>query len=86
MTERKKLIWKYRYACKILLIQKMTQDCLTKIIIFRLRQITWKLVNLSFWILSYRHDLAELLLKLRQYDKAEKVLKQSLEAESGVCL
>ena len=30
-----------------------------------------------------RHDLAELLLKLRQYDKAEKVLKQSLEADSG---
>ncbi|XP_078334494.1 tetratricopeptide repeat protein 21B-like isoform X3 [Crassostrea virginica] len=29
-----------------------------------------------------RHDLAELLLKLRQYDKAEKVLKQSLEADS----
>ena len=33
-----------------------------------------------------RHDLAELLLKLRQYDKAEKVLKQSLEADSGEVL
>lgn len=43
-------------------------------------------MNLNLRILSYRHDLAELLLKLRQYDKAEKVLKQSLEAESGVCL
>ncbi|PVD35924.1 hypothetical protein C0Q70_02893 [Pomacea canaliculata] len=30
---------------------------------------------------SLRHDLAELLLRLRQYDKAEKVLKQALEAE-----
>lgn len=30
---------------------------------------------------SLRHDLAELLLRLRQYDKAEKVLKQALEGE-----
>ncbi|KAK7092869.1 tetratricopeptide repeat protein 21B-like [Littorina saxatilis] len=30
---------------------------------------------------SLRHDLAELLLRLRQYDKAEKVLKQALENE-----
>ena len=26
-----------------------------------------------------RHDLAELLIKLRQYDKAEKILKQAWE-------
>ena len=31
----------------------------------------------------YRHDLAELLLKLRQFDKAEKVLKQALEQDAG---
>ena len=30
-----------------------------------------------------RHDLAELLLKLRQYDKSEKVLKQALDKESS---
>ncbi|KAJ8306896.1 hypothetical protein KUTeg_014980 [Tegillarca granosa] len=29
-----------------------------------------------------RHDLAELLIKLRQYDKAEKVLKSALEDDS----
>ncbi|KAL5010855.1 hypothetical protein ScPMuIL_013160 [Solemya velum] len=29
-----------------------------------------------------RHDLAELLLKLRQYDKAEKVLKKALDEEA----
>ncbi|ELU05036.1 hypothetical protein CAPTEDRAFT_159405 [Capitella teleta] len=29
-----------------------------------------------------RHDLAELLLKLRQFDKSEKVLKQALESDS----
>ena len=31
----------------------------------------------------FRHDLAELLLKLRQFDKAEKVLKQALEQDAG---
>ncbi|KAK6970975.1 Tetratricopeptide repeat protein 21B [Biomphalaria glabrata] len=30
---------------------------------------------------SLRYDLAELLLKLKQYDKAEKVLKQAIEQE-----
>lgn len=30
-----------------------------------------------------RHDLAELLIKLRQLDKAEKILKIALDGESG---
>ena len=30
-----------------------------------------------------RHDLAELLLKLRHYEKAEKVLKMALEHDPG---
>ena len=30
-----------------------------------------------------RYDLAELLLKLRQFDKAEKVLRQALDHESA---
>ena len=30
-----------------------------------------------------RYDLAELLLKLKQYDKAEKVLKVALEEEQS---
>jgi len=28
-----------------------------------------------------RHDLAELLIRLKQYDKAEKLLKQFLDSE-----
>lgn len=32
----------------------------------------------------YRYDLAELLLKLRQYDKAERVLGAVLEEEGGM--
>ena len=31
----------------------------------------------------FRYDLAELLLKLRQYDKAEKVLKTALGEEQS---
>lgn len=31
---------------------------------------------------NFRYDLAVLLLKLRQYDKAEKVLRNALESES----
>ncbi len=30
-----------------------------------------------------RHELSELLIRLRQYDKAEKVLRMALEGESG---
>ena len=34
----------------------------------------------------YRYDLAELLLKLRQYDKAERVLSAVLEEEGGIII
>lgn len=35
-------------------------------------------------VFVYRYDLAELLLKLRQYDKAEKVLSAVLDEEGGI--
>ena len=38
-------------------------------------------VGCTSWYLACRHDLAQLLIRLRQFDKAEKVLRQALEAE-----
>jgi hypothetical protein len=45
---------------------------------------TYLVIVIIIILFYYRYDLAELLLKLRQYDKAEKVLKVALEEEQSM--
>ena len=46
------------------------------------------IVTVGFQHLSFlfRYDLAELYLKLKNYDKADKVIKSALEQEKGMMI
>ena len=46
------------------------------------------IVTVGFLHLSFlfRYDLAELYLKLKNYDKADKVIKSALEQEKGIVI
>ena len=47
-----------------------------------------RIVMVGFQHLSFlfRYDLAELYLKLKNYDKADKVIKSALEQEKGIVI